>query len=74
MMAGVRYSPEDKTMVNLNYFKVGKDPIVVVYGNQATKEFSMSDDLIGRPLGPFYEMRTWGKRRGNTILIHINSN
>ncbi|KAL3275952.1 hypothetical protein HHI36_020686 [Cryptolaemus montrouzieri] len=44
--------------------KVGKDLLVIVYGAQAMKEFLTSEDLAGRPTGPFFEMRTWGKRLG----------
>ncbi|XP_060519460.1 probable cytochrome P450 303a1 [Cylas formicarius] len=44
--------------------KVGKDPLVVVYGPQQIKEFGMSEDLIGRPYGSYFKLRTWGKRRG----------
>lgn len=44
--------------------KTGKDLIVVVLGAQAIREFLASDDLSGRPKGLFYEVRTWGKRRG----------
>ncbi|KAK9880868.1 hypothetical protein WA026_013195 [Henosepilachna vigintioctopunctata] len=44
--------------------KVGKDLLVIVYGAQAMREFLLSDDLAGRPTGPFFEMRTWGKRLG----------
>ncbi|KAJ3662579.1 hypothetical protein Zmor_006920 [Zophobas morio] len=44
--------------------KVGKDLIVIVYGKQAIREFLSSEDLGGRPTGPFYDMRTWGERRG----------
>ncbi|KAL1501289.1 hypothetical protein ABEB36_006637 [Hypothenemus hampei] len=31
--------------------KIGKTPIVVVYGPQAVKEMSLSEDLLGRPIG-----------------------
>lgn len=48
--------------------KVGKYKLVVVYGVQAVREFLTSEDLAGRPFGEFYEMRTWGKRRGMWIL------
>ncbi|RZC40009.1 cytochrome P450 303a1 [Asbolus verrucosus] len=44
--------------------KVGKDLVVVVYGQQAIREFLSSEDLAGRPTGIFFEMRTWGERRG----------
>ncbi|CAG9768048.1 unnamed protein product [Ceutorhynchus assimilis] len=44
--------------------KIGKDAIVVVYGPQEIKELSLSEDFIGRPIGSFFEMRTWNKRRG----------
>lgn len=45
--------------------KVGTQVIVVVNGPAANKEFLMSEDLAGRPLGEFFDKRTWGKRRGN---------
>lgn len=44
--------------------RLGKDLIVVVLGSQALKEFLMSDDLAGRPMGEFYQLRTWGERHG----------
>lgn len=39
-------------------------PIVVLHGHEAIKEMSLSEDCLGRPTGPFYEMRTWNKRLG----------
>ncbi|XP_018572226.1 probable cytochrome P450 303a1 [Anoplophora glabripennis] len=48
--------------------KVGKHKLVVVYGPHAVKEFLTSDDLAGRPFGEFYELRTWGKRRGILLV------
>lgn len=44
--------------------RLGKDLIVVVVGAQALKEFLMSEDLAGRPMGEFYQLRTWGERHG----------
>ncbi|XP_030762613.1 probable cytochrome P450 303a1 [Sitophilus oryzae] len=44
--------------------KVGKDPIIIIYGPHIIKEFSTSDDFIGRPIGLYYNLRTWGKRLG----------
>ncbi|XP_044259444.1 probable cytochrome P450 303a1 [Tribolium madens] len=44
--------------------RVGKDLVVVVYGKNQIREFLTSDDLAGRPTGPFFDMRTWGERRG----------
>ncbi|ENN72534.1 hypothetical protein YQE_10874, partial [Dendroctonus ponderosae] len=51
-------------------FQVGKDPIVVVYGPQETKEMELSEDLIGRPIDPYFKLRTWNKRRG--VLLTDN--
>nr|UUB32679.1 cytochrome P450 CYP303A1 [Dendroctonus valens] len=51
-------------------FKVGRDPIVVVYGPQEIKEMELSEDLIGRPINPYFKLRTWNKRRG--ILLTDN--
>ncbi|XP_048521599.1 probable cytochrome P450 303a1 [Dendroctonus ponderosae] len=48
-------------------FQVGKDPIVVVYGPQETKEMELSEDLIGRPIDPYFKLRTWNKRRGDSV-------
>ncbi|XP_066260032.1 probable cytochrome P450 303a1 [Euwallacea similis] len=44
--------------------KIGREPIVIMYGPAEIKEMSMSEDLLGRPLGPFFSMRTWNKRLG----------
>lgn len=52
---------KDKGLVGL---RLGKDKVVVVVGAQVLKEFHTNDDLSGRPIGPFYEMRTWGKKHG----------
>lgn len=37
---------------------------MVLHGHEAIKEMSLSEDCLGRPTGPFYEMRTWNKRLG----------
>lgn len=44
--------------------RIGKDRIVFAYGFEAIREFLLKEELSGRPQGPFYELRTWGKRRG----------
>lgn len=44
--------------------KVGKEILVVVHDYQPNKDFLTSDGLAGRPYGDFFDMRTWGKRRG----------
>ncbi|KAF7284636.1 hypothetical protein GWI33_021825 [Rhynchophorus ferrugineus] len=44
--------------------KVGRNPIVIVYGPEAYKEFSTSIVLIGRPDDFYYKLRTWGRRLG----------
>jgi hypothetical protein len=54
--------------------RVGKDRQVVLCGYEAIKDMLSRDDFDGRPQGPFYETRTWGKRRGEcqhaTLLGH----
>lgn len=45
--------------------KIGKELIVVVHDYLPNKEFLLSDGLAGRPYGEFFDMRTWGKRKGN---------
>ncbi|XP_022902146.1 probable cytochrome P450 303a1 [Onthophagus taurus] len=44
--------------------KVGIEKIVVAYGLHAIREMMLSNDMVGRPTGPFYELRTFGLRRG----------
>lgn len=44
--------------------RVGKDRQVVCFGYPAIKEMLSKEDFDGRPRGPFYETRTWGKRQG----------
>lgn len=44
--------------------KVGKDRTVIVTGLQEMREFLQNEDLAGRPQGPYYEVRTWGSRKG----------
>ncbi|KAJ8935869.1 hypothetical protein NQ318_019453 [Aromia moschata] len=48
--------------------KVGKEKLVVVCGPKEIKECLMSDDLAGRPIGEFYNLRTWGRRRGILLV------
>ncbi|XP_017774947.1 PREDICTED: probable cytochrome P450 303a1 [Nicrophorus vespilloides] len=42
--------------------KIGQEKIVMAYGMQAIKEFLMNENLNGRPTGPFYELRTFGRK------------
>lgn len=49
--------------------KVGKEVIVVVHDYLPNKEFLHSDALAGRPYGEFFDMRTWGKRKGKYFNI-----
>jgi len=44
--------------------KVGQEKIVIVYGSQELKDFMSNEDLNGRPVGLFYELRTWNERLG----------
>ncbi|KAI5729980.1 hypothetical protein M8J76_008667 [Diaphorina citri] len=44
--------------------RVGKDRQVVCFGYPAIKEMLSKEEFDGRPRGPFYETRTWGKRQG----------
>ncbi|XP_072396455.1 methyl farnesoate epoxidase-like isoform X3 [Diabrotica undecimpunctata] len=48
--------------------KVGTEVIVIVNGYAANKEFLLSEDLSGRPIGEFFDKRTWGKRRGILLV------
>lgn len=60
MKIAERY-PNTKDVVGL---KIGKDLAVVTMTIKAMKEVFTSSDFDGRPFGPFYETRTWNKRRG----------
>ncbi|CAG9856915.1 unnamed protein product [Phyllotreta striolata] len=60
-----------KTYGNVLGLKVGTQVLVVVNGIAANKEFLLSDDLSGRPLGEFYDKRTWGKRRGILLVDEL---
>ncbi|XP_056637719.1 methyl farnesoate epoxidase [Diorhabda sublineata] len=51
--------------------KVGREILVVIHGPAANREFLLSDDLSGRPLGEFFEKRTWGKRRGILMVDEL---
>ncbi|XP_039286576.1 probable cytochrome P450 303a1 [Nilaparvata lugens] len=43
--------------------RVGKDrQVVCCY--QAVREMLFNEDIDGRPTGPFWEIRTWGSRKG----------
>ena len=53
--------PNTKDVVGL---KIGKDRVVFTLTTKALKEVYTSQDFDGRPFGPFYETRTWNKRRG----------
>ncbi|XP_063701770.1 probable cytochrome P450 303a1 [Culicoides brevitarsis] len=44
--------------------KIGKDRIVLTLTSDSLREFMLNEDLDGRPMGPFYETRTWNLRRG----------
>ncbi|KAK9500817.1 hypothetical protein O3M35_002007 [Rhynocoris fuscipes] len=44
--------------------RIGKDREVVCLDYNSIKEMLTNEDIDGRPQGPFYETRTWGKRRG----------
>lgn len=44
--------------------KIGKDHVVFTLSMKAYKEVYLNQDFDGRPIGPFYETRTWNKRRG----------
>lgn len=45
-------------------FKNGKDKLVVAFTNDSIKEMMLNEDFDGRPVGLFFETRTWGLRRG----------
>lgn len=44
--------------------KIGNDQIVVLNNYESMKSMLMNEECDGRPIGPVYECRTWGKRRG----------
>ncbi|XP_034938135.1 probable cytochrome P450 303a1 [Chelonus insularis] len=44
--------------------KIGNDRIVVLNDLESMKSMLMNDDCDGRPVGPVYEARTFGKRLG----------
>lgn len=44
--------------------KVGKDNIVVAMSSNSICEMSCNVDLEGRPMGVFFETRTWNERKG----------
>ncbi|XP_043289882.1 probable cytochrome P450 303a1 isoform X2 [Venturia canescens] len=44
--------------------KIGKDRIVVLNNYESMRSMLTNDECDGRPTGPVYEARTWGKRRG----------
>jgi hypothetical protein len=50
--------------------KVGKDRQVVLCGYDAIRDMLSREEFDGRPQGPFYETRTWGKRRGECEVCH----
>ncbi|XP_015121196.1 probable cytochrome P450 303a1 [Diachasma alloeum] len=56
-LLGKKYGP----IVGL---KIGTDRIVVLNTYESMKSMLMNEDCDGRPIGPVYESRTWGKRRG----------
>ena len=60
-MAAVELSNKYGPVLGL---KLGVDRIVVVGNLQGIREFLSSEDLTGRPNGPYFELRTFGYRRG----------
>lgn len=44
--------------------RIGKDQIVMVNSLDANKEMMLNEDIDGRPVGIFYQARTWGEKRG----------
>ncbi|XP_011310802.1 probable cytochrome P450 303a1 [Fopius arisanus] len=63
-LLGEKYGP----IVGL---KIGTDRIVVLNTYESMKSMLMNDDCDGRPTGPVYESRTWGKRRGVLVTDGI---
>lgn len=47
--------------------KIGKDRIVVLNDLESMRAMLTNEDCDGRPIGPIYEARTWGARRGNYL-------
>lgn len=52
--------------------RVGRDRQVICYGYEAIKEMLTKEEFDGRPQGPFYEIRTWGTRKGKSSTYFIN--
>lgn len=44
--------------------KIGGDKQVIAYGYDAIKQMLVDEDFAGRPIGIFYEARTWGSKKG----------
>nr|XP_033330964.1 probable cytochrome P450 303a1 [Megalopta genalis]XP_033330973.1 probable cytochrome P450 303a1 [Megalopta genalis]XP_033330978.1 probable cytochrome P450 303a1 [Megalopta genalis] len=51
--------------------KIGTDRIVVLNDHESIRAMLTDEDCDGRPIGPVYETRTFGKRRG---LIVVDEN
>lgn len=48
--------------------KIGKDRIVVLNDLESMRAMLSNEDCDGRPIGPIYEARTWGARRGLIVV------
>lgn len=50
--------------------RLGRDRQVIACGYQAVREMLTNEDIDGRPQGPFWEVRTWGSRRGKYMILN----
>lgn len=50
--------------------KLGREYVVVVFGNDVLNDIFHRDEFQGRPDNFFMRLRTMGKRRGNRIIVH----
>ncbi|XP_066586057.1 probable cytochrome P450 303a1 [Prorops nasuta] len=48
--------------------KIGADRLVILNSYESIKSMVANEDCDGRPIGPIYEARTWGKRRGLLVV------
>lgn len=52
--------------------KIGTDRIVVLNDYESIKAMLSDDNCDGRPIGPVYETRTLGTRRGTYISLVLS--
>lgn len=49
--------------------KIGHDRMVVLNDYESMRSMLTNEDYDGRPIGPMWEARTWGARRGIRLII-----